>query len=67
MQKSNKNVCKVGFIWYSVTCSFENSRYVKSIIHNSVITCDEIIETTKRTLTKAVPVNLPAKMKKVDL
>ena len=40
-----------------------NGRYAKSII-DSLTTCDEIIETVKSTLTKAVPANLPAKMKK---
>ena len=37
--------------WNPATYSFENGRY-------------EIIETVKSTLTKAVPANLPAKMKK---
>ena len=45
------------------TCNCENSKYVESIIDNSVIKCDEIIETTKRTvLTKTVPTNFNEKM-----
>ena len=49
--------------WNPATYSLENGRYAKSTI-DSLTTCDEIIETVKSTLTKAVPANLPAKMKK---
>ena len=50
MQNPRRNV----YIWKPAPCSSESGRYAKSIIDNSVITCDEIIETTKRILTKIV-------------
>ena len=62
--KIRKNiVCtQKSYIWNPATCSCKNSKYVESIVDNSVITCDEIIEEikpipanailTKSTLTK---------------
>ena len=41
-------------IWNSATCSCKNGKYLASIIADSVITCDEIIETTKAAPTKTV-------------
>ena len=35
------------YIWNPATCSCENGKYVGSIIDDTVITCDEIIEKTK--------------------
>ena len=32
------------YIWNPVTCCSENGKYLASIIDNSVITCDEIID-----------------------
>ena len=46
---------KKGHIWEPATCSCENDRYAGSIIEDSVIMCNEIIETTKPILTKTVP------------
>ena len=65
--KMKKKTCRVYIlnIMYRnpATCNCENSKYVESIIDNSVIKCDEIIETTKRTvLTKTVPTNFNEKM-----
>ena len=42
-----KNVFKEGYIWNPAICTCENGRYAKSIIDDSVITCDEITEMTK--------------------
>ena len=42
------------YIWNAATCSCKNGEYARSIIDDSVITCDEIIGTTKSTLTKIV-------------
>ena len=61
-QKWNKNKCrsefkkhhickKKDYIWDPVTCSCENGKYLASIIDDSVITCDEIIEETKTSPT----------------
>ena len=35
------------------TCSFKNRKYKRNIIHDSVITCDKIIEETKTIPTKS--------------
>ena len=38
------NICEKYYIWNSAACSCENGKYLASIIEDSVITCDEIIE-----------------------
>ena len=40
-------MCKKDYIWNPATCSCESGKYLASIINESVITCDEIIDTTK--------------------
>ena len=45
------NACEKDYIWNPAACSCQNGEYVVSIIDHSVITCDEIIEATKSTLT----------------
>ena len=40
-------VCKKYYIWNPATCSSENGEYVGNIIDDSVITQDEITDTTK--------------------
>ena len=35
------------YIWNPATCSCENGKYVESIIDNSVLMCDGIMEETK--------------------
>ena len=42
-----KHVCKKNYIWNPSTYACENGKYAGSIIVDSVITCDEIIETIK--------------------
>ena len=34
-------------IWNSATCSYENDKYIRSMIDDSMITYDEIIEEKK--------------------
>ena len=46
------NLCKKDYIWNPATCSYGNAKNLGSNIENLVITCDEIIETTKSTSTK---------------
>ena len=43
---SAKNIIFVrkNYIWNPATCSCKNGKYLASIIDNSVIKCDEIIE-----------------------
>ena len=45
------------YMWNSVTCSCENAKYLASIIDDSVILCDEIIDKIK-----AVQTNFNEKM-----
>ena len=54
-KKKKKNVCKKGYIWNPITYSCENCRHENwSIINDSMITCDIILETIKSILTKTV-------------
>ena len=55
MFSKEHHVFKKNYIWNPATCSCENGKYLESIIANSVISCDEIMEETKRTLTETVP------------
>ena len=41
-------------IWNPATCSCKNGKYARNIIHDSVITCDKIIEETKTIPTKSI-------------
>ena len=45
--KKNITVCKKYYIWNPPTCNCENGKYLGSIIDDSVIMCDEIIEETQ--------------------
>ena len=45
------HVCRKKFFFNPATCSCINSKYLASIIDNSVIMCDEIIEETKTATT----------------
>ena len=38
------HLCKQDFIWNPATCSCENGNYLASIMDDSAITCDEIID-----------------------
>ena len=42
---------KKDYIWNPFTCSCQSGKYLASIIDNSVITCDEIIEEEIKTIT----------------
>ena len=67
---SRKIVCEKGYIWNPTTCSCESGRYVKGVVDDSVIKCDEIIEITKSNMTKtALAKSIPAsfKLKQGDL
>ena len=47
---SVKNIYKKDHIWNPSTCSSENGRCLASIVDDSVITCDEIIEEETKTV-----------------
>ena len=37
-------ICEKDYIWNPATCSCKNGKYLASIMDDSVITCDEIID-----------------------
>ena len=56
------HICKKDYIWNPATCSCKNGKYLASIIDNSVITCDQIIDADGETKsydeeTKTIPKN----------
>ena len=55
-----RHVCEKGYVWNSATCNFENGKYLASIMDNSPIPCDEIIEPSDKE-TKATPTNFNEK------
>ena len=44
-----------GYVCNPAPCNYENGKYEVIIVDDSVILCDEIVETTKSPLTKTVP------------
>ena len=53
-------LCGKNYIWNPATCRCENGKYLASIIDNSVITCDKIIDGEE---TKTVPKTIICKTK----
>ena len=54
-------ICEKDYIWNPVTCNCKNGKYLASIIDNSVITCDEIINAEAKSYnekTKTIPRNI---------
>ena len=49
-----RNVSEKYYIWNPATCSCENGKYLASIMNDSMITCDEIIESYEKE-TKNIP------------
>ena len=41
---AKKHMCKKDYIWNPYTWRCKNSKYLRSIIDDSVITCDDIID-----------------------
>ena len=50
------NACEKDYIWNCATCSWQNGKYLASVIDDSIIMCDEIVDTTK-----TVPTNFNEK------
>ena len=46
--RKNNRVCEGDYVWNPATCSSKNGKYLQSIIDDSVIICDEIIEEKKK-------------------
>ena len=38
------DTCEKDYVWNTATCNCENGKYLASIMDDSVITCDEVIE-----------------------
>ena len=45
-------MCEKGCIWNP--CTYENGKHLRSVIGESVITCNEIVEVTKTVPTKTL-------------
>ena len=60
-ESKNHHLREKDYIWNPSTCSCENGKYLASIIGDSVITCDEVIEGG----TKAVTTNVDKKKQSV--
>ena len=58
MQKHN--ICGKDYIWNPATCSCKNDKYLANAIDDSVITCDEIIESYNEE-KKAIPISFNEK------
>ena len=53
---------KKDYVWNPATCNYKNGEYLASVIADSVIICDEIIDTTKTVPTKtALTTTVPKK------
>ena len=46
------HICVKDYIWNPATCSCKRYKYLASIIDNSAITCDEIIDAEETTIPK---------------
>ena len=55
-----RHVCEKDCVWNPRTCSYEKENYLESIIDDSALPCDEIIESNNEE-TKTVTTNLNEK------
>ena len=60
-----RHVFERDYTWSSTTCSYKNGKYLASIIDDSVIACDEIIEVTKGVPTSFNEKKMACKTKNV--
>ena len=54
------DVCEKNYVWNPATCNRENEKYLASIMDDSKIMCDEVIESFDEE-TKTVPTNFDEK------
>ena len=54
-------MCKKDCFWNPSTYTCENGKHLESIISDSVVICNEIIQVTKTTTSKTVPTNFNKK------
>ena len=48
-ERKKRHLCENDYVWNPATCNCENGKYLASIIDDSAIMCDEIIEETVKT------------------
>ena len=60
-----RHICEKDHIWNPATCSCENGKYLASIMDDSTITCDEIIESYNEG-TEPIPTNFHGKKTNVN-
>ena len=46
-----RHVCEKDYVWNPATCNCENGKYLASIMDDSAITCDKIIESYQEETT----------------
>ena len=49
---SVKNICEKDYVWNPATCNCENGKYLASIMDDSVITCDKVINVKETNFNK---------------
>ena len=55
-ESKKHHVCEKDYIWNLATCSCENGKYLASIMDNSSIICDEVMESFDGE-TRTIPTN----------
>ena len=53
-------VCEKDYVWNPATCNCENGKYLASIMDDSTIICDEVIESYDEKI-KTIPTNFNEK------
>ena len=53
-------MCEKSYVWNPATCNCENGKYLASIMDDSTIICDEVIESYDEE-RKAIPTNFNEK------
>ena len=56
--------CEKDYIWNPATCSCQNGKYLASILDDSAMTCDEVIESYDEE-TKNIPTNFDEKIQPI--
>ena len=54
------HICEKDYVWKPATCNCENGKYLASIIDDSAIICDEVIESYHEEI-KTIPSNFDEK------
>ena len=54
------HLCEKHYFWDPATCKYENGKYLASIMDDSVITCDEVLELYNEEI-KTIPTNFNEK------